>query len=468
MGHAAGELPERFHLLRIGELLVGALERRGRFLLGADVPARDIDQPVVRRHRPGDPAPGAVLVPKAIFYPYGRPAARELIARGERMRRIVRMAQLVHVQAFDLRVAPPERLRPRRIDADEVAREGRNAEQILGDVPDAVAFARAPFDLGLEPLVEGGKAQLRLLALGDVEQRSEPALHHALVVHLRRVDAAQHARTDRPQRNRVLVFHAISPEHALDIRNNHVEGFFADDVANGFADNGFRRQPDHFGVGPADEEKFECTIAARQHERRAVDDVLQRRFPATQGVLGAASFDREAKLAGDGQGKIDLGVAEWARPIVIDHELADQLAVRQQRNESERADALTAQERFQRRGQIGMGNVVDADRAWLGFLGAPRRMSGDGVAVFLRQSAPRDEAHDAVIVEQQDGDARAAQGGAHGVHAGAVDVRGGFGAKQPFGEFVQGGQLIDAAGQGPLGAITVGQVGTPLAGRKCA
>jgi hypothetical protein len=39
-----------------------------------------------------------------------------------------------------------------------------------------------------------------------------------------------------------------------------------------------------------------------------------------------------------------------------------------------------------------MGNVVDADRAWLGFLGAPRRMSGDGVAVFLRQSAPRDEA----------------------------------------------------------------------------
>jgi len=34
MGHAAGELPERFHLLRIGELLVGALERRGRFLLG--------------------------------------------------------------------------------------------------------------------------------------------------------------------------------------------------------------------------------------------------------------------------------------------------------------------------------------------------------------------------------------------------------------------------------------------------
>ena len=83
MGHTAGELPERFHLLRIGELLVGALERRGRFLLGADVPARDIDQPVVRRHRPGDPAPGAVLVLKAIFYPYGRPAARELIARSE-------------------------------------------------------------------------------------------------------------------------------------------------------------------------------------------------------------------------------------------------------------------------------------------------------------------------------------------------------------------------------------------------
>ena len=94
-------------------------------------------------------------------------------------------------------------------------------------------------------------------------------------------------------------------------------------------------------------------------------------------VLGAASLDGEAKLAGDGQGKIDLGVAEWARPIVIDHELADQLAVREQRNESERADALTMQERFQRRGQIGLVNVVDADRGWLGFLGVPRRMSGE-------------------------------------------------------------------------------------------
>ena len=224
MGHPAGELPERFHLLRIGELLVGALERRGSFLLGADVPARDIDQPIVRRHRPGDPAPGAVLVPEAIFYPYGGAAARELITRGERMRRIARMAQLVHVQALDLCLAPPERFRPRRIDADEMAGEARNAEQVLGDVPDAVAFARALFDLGLEPLVEGGKAQLRLLALGDVEQRSEPALHHALVVHLRRVDAAHHARTDRPQRNRVLVFHAIAPQHALDIRKDHVEG----------------------------------------------------------------------------------------------------------------------------------------------------------------------------------------------------------------------------------------------------
>ena len=83
---------------------------------------------------------------------------------------------------------------------------------------------------------------------------------------------------------------------------------FADDVANGLADDGFRRQPDHFGVGPADEEKFECTIAATQHERRAVDDVLQRRFPATQRVLGAASLDGEAELAGDGQGQVDLGV----------------------------------------------------------------------------------------------------------------------------------------------------------------
>ena len=41
---------------------------------------------------------------KAIFYPYGRPAARELIARSERMRRIVRMAQLVDVQGWQVHI----------------------------------------------------------------------------------------------------------------------------------------------------------------------------------------------------------------------------------------------------------------------------------------------------------------------------------------------------------------------------
>ena len=33
MSHAAGELSERLHLLRLAELLVGAIERRGSFLL---------------------------------------------------------------------------------------------------------------------------------------------------------------------------------------------------------------------------------------------------------------------------------------------------------------------------------------------------------------------------------------------------------------------------------------------------
>jgi hypothetical protein len=47
--------------------------------------------------------------------------------------------------------------------AEEVAVEIRHAEQVLGDIPDAVALQRAPFDLGFELF-----AELAQLAFDDV------------------------------------------------------------------------------------------------------------------------------------------------------------------------------------------------------------------------------------------------------------------------------------------------------------
>src|SRR5215831_8355398 len=54
---------------------------------------------------------------------------------------IVRMAQVIDVERFNLIFAPAQRLSPSRIDAEEIAVEVCDTEQVFGDVPDAVTFA---------------------------------------------------------------------------------------------------------------------------------------------------------------------------------------------------------------------------------------------------------------------------------------------------------------------------------------
>src|SRR5580700_3421734 len=66
------------------------------------------------------------------------------------MRGILGMTQLADMHRLDLILGPAEEPAPGRIHAEKIALEIRNAEQILGDVPDAVALQRSPFDFLLE------------------------------------------------------------------------------------------------------------------------------------------------------------------------------------------------------------------------------------------------------------------------------------------------------------------------------
>ena len=124
-------------------MAVALAQGLGRFLFGRDVAAGDIDEAFVGGHGPGDPAPAAVAVTQTVFDAHGRHALCEPRADGVRRRRIVGMAQFAHMQRLELVLAPAEQTGPGRVDAEEVAIEIADAEQILGYLPDPVAFARA-------------------------------------------------------------------------------------------------------------------------------------------------------------------------------------------------------------------------------------------------------------------------------------------------------------------------------------
>ena len=94
---------------------------------------------------------------------------------GDGPRPIVRMAQLAHVHRFDLVLTPAEQIGPGRVDAEKVAIEIANAEQVFGHFPDAITFARALFHLGLEPIGEGVQHFLVTHALGRFKGGGENA-----------------------------------------------------------------------------------------------------------------------------------------------------------------------------------------------------------------------------------------------------------------------------------------------------
>src|SRR6202051_3746032 len=81
------------------------------------------------------------------------------------MRGIVGMTQCADMHRLDFVLAPAEQPAPGRIHAQEKAVEIRNAEQILGDVPDAVALQRSPLDFLLELFAELAQLAFDAVAL---------------------------------------------------------------------------------------------------------------------------------------------------------------------------------------------------------------------------------------------------------------------------------------------------------------
>src|SRR3984893_5189478 len=89
--------------------------------------------------------------------------------------RTVRMAQLADVHALDLILAPTEQRGPRRVDAEEMALEVGDPEQVLGHLPDAIALARALRDLLLELLGKLPQPLLGVDAVGRFDRGGEDA-----------------------------------------------------------------------------------------------------------------------------------------------------------------------------------------------------------------------------------------------------------------------------------------------------
>ncbi len=149
---AAGQLPDRLHLLRLPQGFFGGFQPLSGGLLRGHVAGDRVDVILVRHTGPGQPAVRSVLVPEAAFEPDREIALDQLAHFRPGQSAIVGMLQPFRgaVQQFGL--APAERLGPGRIDRSPDAVAIRDHQEVLRHVPDPVAFA----GLFLDPPRQGG------------------------------------------------------------------------------------------------------------------------------------------------------------------------------------------------------------------------------------------------------------------------------------------------------------------------
>jgi hypothetical protein len=156
------------------ELPLAVAQRFERRLFDGHVAPDRIDETLLRRHRPVDRAPRAVAMTEAAFeahrHAFGKPGAGR-----QRTLQIVRMAQIAEAHVQQLAFAPAEQPGPGRVDADELAGGADNAEEIARDLPDALALARAPRHLGLEPVVQPAQHLLVAHPFGGLDAGDENA-----------------------------------------------------------------------------------------------------------------------------------------------------------------------------------------------------------------------------------------------------------------------------------------------------
>ena len=181
VGQAAGELADRFHLLRLAQLLFGALQRRRGCPGLRDMTAGGEDLGLAERGDPGDPAVAAVAVPHAVLEALQ-------VAHLRRGERVLRRAQFVRVgeggrrQSDELAGVVAEHVVPRRVRAQVLPVARDDDHQVRRRVPHPVALGRALLHAALEPVVErlqrrlrGGQGGVGPHALGGLEALVEDA-----------------------------------------------------------------------------------------------------------------------------------------------------------------------------------------------------------------------------------------------------------------------------------------------------
>src|ERR1700684_1389167 len=194
------------------------------------------------------------------------------------MRGIVGMAPLSDVHRLDIVLASAEQPAPSRVHGEEIAVEIRNAEQILGDVPDAVALQRAPLDFLLELFAELTQLAFDAVALmfglfarGDVAGDLRSADDGAVGV----LDRRDAERDRNPAAvlalpDRLVVVEAVAAADAredlrllvVQLRRNQDSDRLADDLFGGVAEQVFG------GAVPADDDAVQ----------RLADDRIAGRF----------------------------------------------------------------------------------------------------------------------------------------------------------------------------------------------
>src|ERR1700686_3364652 len=198
---------------------------------------------------------------------------------------VVGMAQCADMHRFDLVFAPAEEPAPGRIHGKKIAVEIRNAEQILRDVPDAVALQRPPFDFLLELCAELAQLALDAVALvlglfarGDVASDLRRADDNTMRVPDRR-DAERNRKPAAvfALADRLVVIEAVAAADALEDLRFLVVQLLRNEDSDRLADDVFGRVAEQplGGAVPADDDAVEVLA----------DDGVAGRFDDAGGLL---------------------------------------------------------------------------------------------------------------------------------------------------------------------------------------
>src|SRR5262245_25103330 len=117
--------------------------------------------------------------------------------------------------------------------------------------------------------------------------------------------------------------------------------------------------------------------------------------------LGSQTLNAEAKLTCDRNRKLHLAVGKLMRALVVRHELPNELTFSRQWDESQSADSLTLDRRFQGWLKLTCIDVFHHNRIGIFGIPFPRRVSLDSSPVVIGQTAPGNEFHHAHVIKDQ-------------------------------------------------------------------